>query len=128
VLTPSIPTHPPAPYRSENVMFIFLVHPFDVGDTLLLDHVRHDVSAVVPCCGRAAIACCSLFCLCGMLARQAWPLIPAWPVGLGLPGRGMMAVNGLREGPQRLAAGQLLMPMPTTSPPPSPLAAARLSV
>jgi hypothetical protein len=46
VLTPSIPTHPPAPYRSENVMFIFLVHPFDVGDTLLLDHVRHDVEEI----------------------------------------------------------------------------------
>ena len=29
---------------SENVVFIFLVHPFDVGDTLLLNSRRHDVS------------------------------------------------------------------------------------
>lgn len=42
----------PAPLRSENVTFIFLVHPFDVGDTLLLctngagEVVRHDVSAL----------------------------------------------------------------------------------
>ena len=28
---------------SENVIFVFLVHPFDVGDTLLLNHIRHEV-------------------------------------------------------------------------------------
>lgn len=28
---------------SENVSFVFLVHPFDVGDMLLLNGARHEV-------------------------------------------------------------------------------------
>lgn len=69
-------------------MFIFLVHPFDVGDTLLLcttggDAARHDVR-LLRCIGAAAAVYRACVVLRGLLV--AW-----W---------GMHACSGMFRGPQ----------------------------
>lgn len=59
MLLDSTPLPCPCPPCSENVIFIFLVHPFDVGDTLLLRTTdaaaRHEARA--GACARTCAAC-----------------------------------------------------------------------
>lgn len=67
VNTPVVPIGFPV-LCSENVVFIFLVHPFDVGDTLLLcttggGAARHDVSVASLLPALACLPACILRCV-----------------------------------------------------------------